>query len=277
MNPLISVVSASWNQGRYLEECHQSIKCCEEELVEHIVVDNCSDDVTHGILKRYPEIIAVIEPDRGQSEALNKGFRRARGKWILWLNVDDFLLPGVIEKMLEIVRSGDADSDLLYGHTVFVDAESKPIRTVYQPVWHYWMTAIGCYVAPSTGSLYRRRMLVENPLDENFHMIMDTEWMLRVGRQLTVRRLNHKTVSFRIDDNKTAGHIQSGELTPRHRSEREILAKKHRSYDENDDRTFLGGLFIYLGRKCTRLWILGDKFVSKIFLLKPIHITRHSK
>jgi hypothetical protein len=139
------------------------------------------------------------------------------------------------------------------------------------------MTAIGCYAAPSTGSLYRRRLLVENPLDESFHMIMDTEWMLRVGRQLRIKRLNQKAVSFRIDDNKTAGHIQSGELTPRHRSERETLAKEYRSYDESEDRSYFGGLFIKLARKFTRLWILGDKFVSKTFLLKPIHTTRHSK
>jgi glycosyltransferase involved in cell wall biosynthesis len=270
MKPLISVVSASWNQGRYLEECHLSIKGCEEGLVEHIVVDNCSDDVTHEVLKKYPEIIAVIEPDRGQSEALNKGFQRARGEWILWLNVDDFLLPGVIEKMLEIVRSDDADFDLLYGHTVFVDAESRPIRTVYQPVWHYWMTAIGCYAAPSTGSLYRRRMFVENSLDENFHMIMDTEWMLRVGKTLRVRRLEFETVSFRLDDNKTADHIQSGVLTPRHQQERATLGAQYPCYPGGEEsqrglpsRALLWGL-----RKLTRLWILSDKFVSRFLTAK---------
>lgn len=277
MKPLISVVSASWNQGRYLAQCHQSIKPSKGGLVEHIVIDNCSDDETSEVLDQYPEIVRIVEKDRGQSEALNKGFAIAKGEWILWLNVDDFLLPGVIEKMLEILQSGNAHFDLLYGHTVFVDAESRPIRTIYQPAWHYWMTAIGCYAAPSTGSLYRRGLLVENSLDEEFHMIMDTEWMLRVGRQLKVRRLNLETVSFRIDDNKTAGHIQSGELTPRHRSERSALAKKYRNYDESDDRTFLGGLFIYLARKCTRLWILGDKFISKTFLLKSIHTLRQSK
>jgi glycosyltransferase involved in cell wall biosynthesis len=277
MRPLISVVSASWNQGRHLAECHRSVLPLERGLVEHIVVDNCSDDETSEVLNQFPEIVKIVEKDRGQSEALNKGFAMAKGEWILWLNVDDFLLPGVIDRMLKILQTGDAHFDLLYGHTVFVDAESRTIRTVYQPIWHYWMTAIGCYAAPSTGSLYRRRILVEHPLDENFHMIMDTEWMLRVGRQLGVRRLNHRTVSFRIDDNKTAGHIQSGELTPRHRSEREALAKNYRSYDENEDRSLAGRLLIKLARKCTRLWILGDKFISKTFLLKLIHPTRKSK
>jgi len=139
------------------------------------------------------------------------------------------------------------------------------------------MTAIGCYAAPSTGSLYRRRVLIENPLDENFHMIMDTEWMLRVGRQLGIRRLNYRTVSFRIDDNKTADHIQLGELTPRHRAEREALAKDYLNYDENEKSSLIGRLLIKLARKCTRLWILGDKFISKMFLLKIIPPTQKSE
>lgn len=277
MRPLISVVSASWNQGRYLAECHRSVLSSQGGLVEHIVVDNCSDDETSEVLDQFPEIIRIIEKDRGQSEALNKGFAMAKGEWILWLNVDDFLLPGVIDKMLKILQSGNVHFDLLYGHTVFVDAASRMIRTVYQPIWHYWMTAIGCYAAPSTGSLYRRRVLVENPLDENFHMIMDTEWMLRAGRQLKIRRLNDRTVSFRIDDNKTADHIQSGELTSRHRSEREALSKDYLNYDENEDSSLAGRVLIRLARKCTRLWILGDKFLSKISLFKLISPTRKSE
>ena len=277
MSPLISVVSASWNQGRHLAECHRSVLPTEGGLVEHIVVDNCSDDETSEVLNQFPEIVRIIEKDRGQSEALNKGFAMARGEWILWLNVDDFLLPGVIDKMLKILQSEDPDFDLLYGHTVFVDAASRTIRTIYQPIWYYWMTAIGCYAAPSTGSLYRRRVLIENPLDENFHMIMDTEWMLRVGRQLGIRRVNYRTVSFRIDDNKTADHIQLGELTPRHRSEREALAKDYLNYDKNEESSLIGCLLIKLARRCTRLWILGDKFISKIFLLKIISPTQKSE
>ncbi len=267
MKPLISVVSASWNQGRYLEECHQSIKGCEEGLVEHIVVDNCSDDVTHEVLKKYPEIIAVIEPDRGQSEALNKGFRRARGEWILWLNVDDFLCPGVMGRFVDFIRNQGQNFDLVYGHTVFVDAESRKIRTVYHPRWHYWMTKIGCYVAPSTGSLFRRNWLVENPLNENFHMIMDTEWMLRVGKGLRVKRLGMEIVSFRLADNKTADHIQSGVLTPQHQKERKFLAEKYPYYPgEEQSSTGIVSRYLVPGlRKLTRWWILFDKFVTRFF------------
>jgi len=270
MKPLISVVSASWNQGRYLAECHQSILDVGVGLVEHIVIDNCSDDETHKVLARYPEIDAVIESDRGQSDALNKGFQRARGEWILWLNVDDYLLPGVMAKLLELIRYRGEEVDMFYGHTVFVDGESQKIRTVYHPRWFYWMTQIGCYAAPSTGSLFRRTLLVENPLDEDFHMIMDTEWMLRVGKTLRVKRLNLRTVSFRLDDNKTADHIQSGLITPQHQKERDKLGLKYSAYHEGADaETTPSDRFVLrVCRRLTRLWILSDKFVSKYILVR---------
>jgi hypothetical protein len=89
--------------------------------------------------------------------------------------------------------------------------------------------------------------------------------------------LNYRTVSFRIDDNKTADHIQLGELTPRHRAEREALAKDYLNYDENEKSSLIGRLLIKLARKGTRLWILGDKFISKMFLLKIIPPTQKSE
>jgi len=265
MRPLISVVSASWNQGRHLAECHRSILPSEGGLVEHIVVDNCSDDETSEVLDQFPEIVRIIEKDRGQSEALNKGFAMARGEWILWLNVDDFLLPGVIDKMLRILQSGNVDFDLLYGHTVFVDARSQKIRTVYHPRWFYWMTKIGCYVAPSTGSLYSRSCLVDNPLDEDFHMVMDTEWMLRVGEVLRVKRLDMETVSFRLDDNKTADHIQSGILTPQHLKERNILAGKYSYYPGEGQASppIFKRFLLNVIRRLARFWILTDKFLTR--------------
>ncbi|MDB4669547.1 glycosyltransferase [bacterium] len=266
MEPILTVVSASWNQGRYFEECLRSLEGIDPDDIEHVVVDNCSDDSTHDILNRHPKIRAIIEPDKGQSEALNKGFRAARGEWILWLNVDDYLLPSALAELCGIIRSEGSDLDMIYGHMVFVDDESRKIRTIYQPVWRHWMSEIGVYVAPSTGSLFRRKLLVENALNEDFHMIMDTEWMLRVGRSLRVRRLNREVVAFRVADNKTAEHINSGTLTSRHREERILLAKRYPTYGYRSE-TGKGLLFhsgLWVLRKVLRVWILADKAVCKL-------------
>ncbi|MDB4499321.1 glycosyltransferase [Akkermansiaceae bacterium] len=252
--PLISVVSASWNQGAYIEECIKSVQGLEPGMLEHIVIDNCSDDETHEVLKSHPWVKATTESDSGQSNALNKGFQQARGEWVLWLNVDDFLVPGALKCLLEWIEQEGKNFDMAYGYTVFVDADSKKIRTIFQPQWHYWMTKWGGFVAPSTGSLFRASILKGNPLDEDFHMIMDTEWMLRVGRQLRVRRLNLEIVSFRIADNKTAAHIQSGVVTPRHQQERLALLQKFPFYCGEGQ-----GVIKMLKRKFVRLFVLGGK------------------
>jgi len=252
--PLISVVSASWNQGRYLRECLESLSGVPSGLIEHIVIDNCSDDETHEVLESHPQVNVTIEPDSGQSNALNKGFQRARGEWILWLNVDDFLVPGALKFLLEFVENDGKSFDMAYGYTVFVDADSNKIRTIFQPKWRYWMTKWGGFVAPSTGSLFRTSLLKDHPLDEDFHMIMDTEWMLRVGQKLRVKRLNREVVSFRIADNKTAAHIQSGIVTPRHQQERLSLLERFPSYCGEGK-----GVLKLIKRKIVRLVVLGDK------------------
>lgn len=264
--PFISVISASWNQGCYLEECLKSVEGLGQGVLEHIVVDNCSDDETHEVLKRYPHIRAIIEPDRGQSEALNKGFRAAKGEWILWLNVDDYLLPGVIQSLFRILKAEGDILDMVYGHMVFVDGSGTKVRTIIQPRWRYWMTRWGGYVAPSTGSLFRRAKFVEEPLDEQFHMIMDTEWMLRSGKTLRVKRLHSGTVAFRVADNKTAQHINSGVLTPQHQKERELLMEKYPGYpaEASVGTIFSGGAAQILKRKIVRVWVLADKLVSLI-------------
>ena len=260
-SPLVSIVSASWNQGEYLQECINSLTCDFSHQIEHIIIDNCSDDETKKVLDENPDIIKIIEPDHGQSNALNKGFRAARGEWVLWLNVDDFLSPGALSAMIKLLEKDGSNLDVIYGHMVFVDANSRRIKRVYQAAWRYWMTAKGIYCAPSTGSLYRRKLLIENPLDEDFHMIMDTEWMLRCGKALRVKRLNRETVCFRVADNKTADHINTGHLSARHIEERRILASRYPEYGRwaGKQEGVWPTIKIALIRKLIRIRILADK------------------
>ena len=265
MNPLVSVVTPSWNQGQYLTDCIRSVMGIGDGLVEHIVVDNCSDDSTPQVIAKHPHLRALVEKDSGQSDALNKGLAMAQGEWILWLNADDYLLPGILEKYIEAVRS-DPDVDGVYGHMVLVDESGEPIRTIYQPQWRFYMAKYGRYYMPSTGSLYRASLLRENPLDNDFHMIMDTEWMLRAARRMRPRRLRRRTVAFRVtDDNKTSANIRTGELTPRHAAEREILDGRYPFYGGAPSGSGLSGrIGLGLIRGGIRARILTDKLVSRL-------------
>jgi len=264
--PLISVVTPSWNQGEYLADCLQSCLEGEEGEIEHIVVDNESDDSTHQVLREFPHVQTIIEKDRGQSDALNKGIQAARGKWILWLNADDFVTPNGLQSFLKLARA-DTSYDAVYGHMMLVDKKSNVFRRVYQASWSPWMARFGVFALPSTGTLFRASLLREFPLSEDFHMVMDSEWCLRTMGKVSSRRLQEFTVAFRVTEtNKTGGNIMSGEITPRHLTERKVLAEKYPYYgrEGETDRSKAFYLWAAFLRKAGRYVVLADKFFSKL-------------
>ena len=100
--PRISIVTPSYNQGQFIEETIRSVLLQGYLAVEHIVVDGGSTDQTLSILKKYdgvPGFRWVSEPDRGQSDAVNKGLCMATGDWIGWQNSDDFYLPNSFKEL----------------------------------------------------------------------------------------------------------------------------------------------------------------------------------
>ena len=93
-SPRISVVTCSYNQGAFLARTLESVLGQAYPNLEHIVVDGMSSDGTPQVLERYPHLRVIREPDRGQSDAINKGFRLATGEIFCFLNSDDTLEPG---------------------------------------------------------------------------------------------------------------------------------------------------------------------------------------
>ena len=94
--PDFSIITPSYNYARYVRECIESVKNQEGATFEHIIQDAGSTDGTLDILHSYPHLKLHVEKDSGMSEGINRGFRKARGKWVMWLNTDDRLLPGAL-------------------------------------------------------------------------------------------------------------------------------------------------------------------------------------
>ncbi len=128
--PLVSIVTPSFNQSSYIEETILSVQNAGYPYFEHIIVDGGSTDATLSILKKYPHLRWVSEPDNGQSDALNKGFGMATGEIIGWLNSDDCYYRDAI---LRVVCAFNQNStvDFIYGNLAFID-DTSDIKSI----WH---------------------------------------------------------------------------------------------------------------------------------------------
>ncbi|MFG0283434.1 MAG: glycosyltransferase family 2 protein [Phycisphaerales bacterium JB039] len=136
--PLLSIITPSLNQAAYLRECLRSVQGQglrmagpgEDGELEHIVVDGGSTDGSAQIIRAAPELAwSVSEPDRGQSDAINKGMAHARGAWAGWLNADDWYEPRALAAVRRALEA-DPSVDVLVGRCRFVDLEG---RTVFSP------------------------------------------------------------------------------------------------------------------------------------------------
>ncbi|HVP53503.1 MAG TPA: glycosyltransferase family 2 protein [Candidatus Eisenbacteria bacterium] len=180
-SPMISVITPSRNSGQFLEDALLSVALQDGVKVEHVIQDSLSNDDTLNILRRYPEVRWQWESDCGQSDAINRGFLRARGELVGWLNADDYYLPGGLKAMAEAAEQ-HPEADVFYGDCVFVDGEGSITRS---KVEHEFdpdiLLYFGCYI-PSTATFFRRRVIERGHLlDSDFRVCMDFEYFVRLA------------------------------------------------------------------------------------------------
>lgn len=179
--PSLTVVTPSYNSAAFLEDALQSVAQQQGVSAEHIVVDGASTDDTLGILKRQTRLQWISEPDRGQSDAINKGFLRATGELVGWLNADDYYLPGGLAAIASAAQE-HPEADVIYGDCVFVDEHGRIVRS---KVEHEFDPTVllyfGCYI-PSTSTFFRRRIIEAGELlNCDYRVCMDFEYFARLA------------------------------------------------------------------------------------------------
>ncbi len=177
-----TIVTASYNYSKYVRLCVESVLEQEGVSYEHIIFDAGSTDGTLEILAEYDHLDLTVEPDKGMSDAINKGFRKAKGKWVMWLNTDDYLLPGTLAKVKAFAES-HADADVLYGGWNFIDAEGNRQKMMSLfPFQKMMMTHYYTYIG-STACFYRRSTVIDEGhlLNERFKYVMDGEHYCRLA------------------------------------------------------------------------------------------------
>jgi glycosyltransferase involved in cell wall biosynthesis len=181
--PQFSIVTASYNQGRFIRDCIESVKSQTGVTWEHIIQDAGSTDETLAVLQEYPHLQITCERDKGMSDGINRGFLKARGEWVMWLNTDDYLLPGALAQVAEFAAK-HPDADVIYGGWHFVDADRNITKTATLfPFDLLMLVHYGTYIG-STACFLKRRTVIEQGhlLSVMFKNNMDGEFYARLGR-----------------------------------------------------------------------------------------------
>jgi glycosyltransferase involved in cell wall biosynthesis len=180
--PLVSIVTPSFNKGPYIEETLQSIRNQTYPNIEHIVIDGGSTDETLSILKKYSGSITWIsEPDRGQSDAINKGWKQAHGEIIAYLNADDTYPPDAVSIAVAYLNEYP-NVGMVYGDGILTDETGKFIQTYHAGTFSM-RELIYCRDNILQPALFLRRSVYDKigGIDENLHLAMDLDYWIRAG------------------------------------------------------------------------------------------------
>ncbi len=198
--PLVTIVTPSYNQAAFLEATICSVLEQDYPQIEYILVDGGSKDGSPEIIRRYSDRLAwwVSEKDRGQTDAINKGFAHASGQILAWLNSDDTYQPGAIRQAVAYFQAHPT-TGMVYGDCNFINAEGVQIGRFPAAQTDYRRLRQGYVHIPQQAAFWRADLWRQvGPLDPAFFFAMDYDLWVRLAK---ISRLdyNPKTwANFRL-------------------------------------------------------------------------------
>lgn len=182
-NPLVSIIVPTLNQGQFIGETLNSILQQDYTNIECIVMDGGSTDETLDVLTNYndPRLSWISEPDQGQSDAINKGMRRAQGEILSYLNSDDLLRPGTVKTVVDCF-TGETGSAFIFGDCDLIDASGASIGSLTGKVFDIHEAFAGRFRLIQPGAFWRRAVYeAVKDFDVSMHYVMDTDYFLRTA------------------------------------------------------------------------------------------------
>jgi glycosyltransferase involved in cell wall biosynthesis len=188
--PLVSVLTPSFNQAAWLPANLRSVACQTYPHIEHVVMDGGSTDGSAGILAEAANALAACprpdhtfvwrsEPDRGQSDAINKAFAASHGDIIGWINSDDAYFDCRVIADVVAAFERNPETDVIFGHCAQVAEDGTIIWMIWVPPFSRRLLKIVNFIGQPVAFI--RRSALEQPmLDESFHFTMDYELWLRL-------------------------------------------------------------------------------------------------
>lgn len=182
-NPLVSIVTPSFNQAAYLEQTICSVLDQDYPNLLYMVVDGGSTDGSVEIIKKYAHRLAwwVSEKDSGQAEAINKGFAHCKGEIVAWLNSDDLYINHAIRSAVEVLQK-HPDAAMVYGDVLAIDQAGKPINLMRFDDWT--LEDLMKFKIISQPGVFMRRTALEKAgyLDQSYHYMLDVHLWLKVAQ-----------------------------------------------------------------------------------------------
>ena len=195
----LTIITPNLNYGHFLGDSLESVAGQKGVEIEHLVIDAGSTDDSAEVAARFPHATWIQEPDEGMSDAINKGFDRATGDWVMWLNADDRLKPGALAKLFKLLN--ETDADIIYGDWDFIDEDGRRIRAVRAPRWSRFVHVHHhCFIG-STAAFYRKSTIIDagHRLRKDFKYVMDGEFYARLDAAgLRFERIDLNLADFRL-------------------------------------------------------------------------------
>jgi glycosyltransferase involved in cell wall biosynthesis len=249
----VSIVTPSFNQGPFIEATLLSVKNQDYPNIEHLVRDGGSSDSTIDMLEKYEKeynLKWTSEPDKGQSDAINKGFAAATGDIVGWLNSDDVyfdrhVISYVVNEFQKFPEVG-----VIYGNDARIDDKNMPVSISQTVPWFDYNRLLRGNFVSQPSTFFRRRVILKHRLDVDLHFAMDYEYWLRLaGDGFKFKHANRILAAFRIHQAAKTSYMKTD---PKTMAERKAIRQLYGYHPTISHR--LHGLLDRILAVCLRLY-----------------------
>ncbi len=198
--PRVSIITPSYNQATFLETTIQSVLSQDYPNLEYIIVDGGSTDGSAALIEKYADRLAwwVSERDKGQTDALNKGFARATGEILAWINSDDTYEPGAVSQAVAYLLA-HPQAGMVYGDANLIDAQGGVLGKFPALQTDYARLRRGFVHIPQQSSFFRADLWrAVGPLDASFYFAMDYDLWVRLAKRAPLDYTPQVWANFRL-------------------------------------------------------------------------------